>query len=147
MLRRCRLITRDPNLASDAFQAAYIELIEHGSSFRKIQGKLRWLYAVCDRSCFDLLKKRTDDQNHDYVLDVLDESENIDVRMEHRQSVTSFWNDLNDQEKKIAIMKYVDRLSLGEISDAVGLSLPTIDSKIQRIKDKAEMRSEGALDD
>ena len=100
-----------------------------------------------DRSCFDLLKKRTDHQNHDYVLDVLDESENIDVRMEHRQSVTSFWNDLDDQEKKIAIMKYVDRFSLGEISDAVGLSLPAVNSKIQRIKAKAEMRSEGALDD
>lgn len=142
MLRRCRLITRDPNLADDAFQEAYMNLIRYGSGFRKVESKLRWLYTLCDRACFGILKKRGKVQSDDYVLDVLDDSENIGIRLEYRQSVTHFWNDLDEQEKKIAVLKYVDGLTQQKIADVVGLSRQTINKKINRINEKAKTLSE-----
>ena len=146
MLRRCRLITRDANWASEAFQAAYIELIEYGSAFRKVESKLRWLYTLCDRSCFAILQKRGEETKDDYVLDVLDESENIGVRLECRQSVTSFWNDLADDEKQIAVLKYVDGLTQSQIHDEVGLSRQTVNKKIAIIIEKAEALAEEEIE-
>jgi len=143
MLRRCRLITRDPTLAQDAFQDAYTKLVEHGSNFRKISGKLRWLYTACDRACFSVLKKRGNIKSDGYVVDVLDDVENIGLRVENRESLVTFWMDLDDQEKQIAVLKYVDGLSKDDISETVGLSLETIERKLNRINDKAQALSAG----
>ena len=142
MLRRCRLITRDPNLADDAFQEAYMSLIRYGSDFRKIESKLRWLYTLCDRACFETLKKRRNVDRDNYVLDVLDESEDIGIRLEHRQSVTHFWNDLDEQERQIAVLKYVDGLNQHKIAEIVELPRATISKKISAINEKAKALSE-----
>jgi len=142
MLRRCRLITRDPALAQDAYQDAFINLIRYGSGFRKVTAKLRHLYTLCDRACFLALKKRGNVQHDDYVIDVLDDSENIGLRIENRQSLGLFWGELDEQEKQIAVLKYVDGLSQERIGETVGLSRQTSNKKLSRINEKAKELSE-----
>ena len=138
MLRRCRLITRDPDLAAEAFQDSFIKVIRFGSDFRKLESKLRWLYTHCDRACFRLLEKRSHNLKDGYVLDVLDDVDDIGIRLENRKSVTEFWNDLDDQEKQIAVLKYVDGLSPTQTGDVVGLTVETVERKIERIRRKAD---------
>jgi RNA polymerase sigma-70 factor (ECF subfamily) len=58
LLRRCRTILRDPGLADDALQEAFVKILRSGGAVRDADEPLRWLYRVVDRCCFDALRKR-----------------------------------------------------------------------------------------
>ncbi len=133
ILRRCRVILRDESLADDAFQDAFIKLIRHGARFREATSKLRWLYRLADRCCFDLLSKRKkqpgplDDRVQPHVT----------VEVEVRDKAMRILDLLDDKERAIAVMAFVDGMSQREIGEELSWSRQTIHTKLVGIRKKA----------
>ena len=135
MFRRCRLITRDYELAEIAFESSFIKVIEFGSNFRRVQSKLRWLYDQCDKESLRALAK---------YLELLSETSEHDHHDENTVSVASFWSELSSGDQLIAIRKYVDGFSSEKISELTGLSVRSIGYAERRLSDKADMIMEAA---
>ena len=65
MLRRCRVILRNDATADDAMQDVFVKLMRFGGEFRAAQAKLRWLYRVVDRVCFDHITRQRNRRESD----------------------------------------------------------------------------------
>ena len=138
MLRRCQQITRDPNLADDAFQDSFMNLIRYGSGFRKVESKKSWLYTVCDRACFSTLKKRSPHEQTEDFVEIQDESEQHPIRLEQKQAVSALWEILDEDEQQIAKLRYIDGFTQSKIGTVLKLSRQTINKKLGKINLKAK---------
>lgn len=132
MLRRCRLVLRNDALADDALQNAFIKLIRHGASFREADAKVRWLYRLCDRVCFDVIKKRKSHQVRDDRAKHLPLPPQADpVRL---QEAMTLLNTLDEKERRLALMAFLDGMSQGEIGRELGWSRQTVNKKLSALK-------------
>lgn len=132
MLRRCKLVLRNDALADDALQNAFIKLIRHGASFREAEAKVRWLYRLCDRVCFDIIKKHKSNQTKDERAKHLPLPPQADpVRL---QEALTLLNTLDEKERRLALMAFLDGMSQGEIGRELGWSRQTVNKKLSALK-------------
>ena len=138
VLRRCRAILRDDDLAQDALQEVFVRLMRYGGKFKQADSPLRWLYRVSDRVCFDLIKatKRQPESRESTVQQRSDASR-PDQAVADRQAVLRFLAHFDDKTKQIAILHYVEELPQERIAQETGWSRQTIHKKLQRLRAKA----------
>ncbi len=138
LLRRCRTILRDPGLADDALQEAFVKIMRSGSAVRDADEPLRWLYRVVDRCCFDTLRKRRRSVEDSGDRDEEGASVHPNVAIEVRDAVLKLIDTLDEKEMRIALLLFVDGMSQGEIADEVGVSRVTVNKKVQAIRARAD---------
>ncbi len=142
MLRRCRVVLRNVALAHDALQDAFIKIIRYGAELQNVDAKLRWLYRVADRCCFDVLSRR-ERLEEDFKPVVDTGLPHPAVRLEVRDSVMSFLDRLEDRERTVAVLHFVDGCKQGEIAEEMGWSRQTVNKKLQAIRQMAELLLRG----
>jgi RNA polymerase sigma factor (sigma-70 family) len=137
--RRCALIVRDAGLADDAMQEAFVRLIRNGAELRGMEEPLRWLYRVVDTCSFDQLRRGKRLRNaapiDAYTGGV---GAHPAVAIEIRDAVLSLLGELDDRERRIAVLAFVDGMTQGEVAAEVGMSRVTVNKKIQAIRERAE---------
>jgi RNA polymerase sigma factor (sigma-70 family) len=140
MLKRCRVILRNDGLAGDAFEDAFINLIRYGKNYREAQSKLRWLYTICDRSCFRLLKKQSPERR-DELPEPLPDLRNSPptTRTEARESVLGVLHELPEDDQSIAVLAFLDGMSPAEIGEQVRVSRQTVNEKLAGIRERARI--------
>ena len=138
MLRRCRDILRDQSLADDALQDAFVNLMRYGAQFRAAEAKLRWLYKLSDRCCFRILNRRHRLAERE-LEGGIPESSGASQAFEDRDMVMRILVALNDKERRIAVLAFVDGFSQSEISAEIGWSRQTVNKKLKTIRAKAQI--------
>jgi RNA polymerase sigma factor (sigma-70 family) len=134
--RRCRAILRDPGLADDALQEAFVKVLRGGAALRAADEPLRWLYRVADRCCFDVLRRRR--RSPETLSPDEGSSRHPGVDIEIRDAVLRLLGALDDDEIRIAVLLVVDGMSQGEIASEVGVSRVTVNKRVQSIRARAE---------
>jgi RNA polymerase sigma-70 factor (ECF subfamily) len=138
LLRRCTLLLRDPALAEDALQDAFIKIFRYGGDFRNSKSPLRWLYRCVDRSCFDSMQRRKSRLESDAPIPDIPVAPGA-ARVDERDAVLRFLHMLEESERTIAVLAFVDGLSQGEIADETGYSRQTINKKLGVIRARASL--------
>jgi RNA polymerase sigma factor (sigma-70 family) len=142
--RRCRHILRDPAAADDALQDLFVKIMDKGGPLRTMDFPLRWMYRVANRCCLDHLRRHRRLRDHDPLPDdPLDPGPQPGIRAEVRDAVLKLLAELSDKEREVALLAFLDGLSQSEISLTVGWSRPTVNKKIQGIRERAERLLEG----
>ncbi len=136
LLRRCRTILRDPALADDALQEAFVKVMRSGGAIREVDEPLRWLYRVVDHCCFDALRKRR--RSVETPSDDEGESVHPGIAIETRDAVGRLVDPLSVVERRIGLCLVVAGLSHGEIAEEVGVSRVTVNKKVQAIRARAD---------
>jgi RNA polymerase sigma-70 factor (ECF subfamily) len=141
--RRCLVLLRDDALADDAMQETFVKLMRSGSGVKTAAQPMRWLYRMVDRVCFDQLRK-VRREARDVALE--DAADALPVTPgttpEQRRSVIELLEVLDDEEKAIAIMAFVDGMTHREIADELGYSRMTIIKRVASIRERAERASQ-----
>lgn len=138
LLRRARVLLRDPILAEDALQNACLSLLRGGSSFRAAAEPLAYLYRTIDRAAFDLLRTRRRkplDGREPEVLDGLAIAPSLDPDL--FLATSALLDDLDDEGRALAVMAFVDGLDQGEIAARLGLSRLTVNKRVQALREHA----------
>jgi RNA polymerase sigma-70 factor (ECF subfamily) len=135
LLCRSRIILRDDALAEDALQETLIKVMRYGDNFHAAHSRLRWLYRVVDRCCFDLLSRRKEGPAGHPPPDPV--GPHPSIRLEERDAVMRLLHRLSAEERAIAVLAWVDGLSQQQIADEVRLSRVTINKKLQKIRGRA----------
>ena len=134
--RRCQGFLRNPTLADDALQEAFLKLLRIGGSYKYAKEPLRWLYRLIDNTCLDQLRRGR-------RLRLAEPIDNHDVMLAHpntdpmlRRAALDILAILDAQSAQIAILAFVDGMTQEEIAAELGLSRVTINKRIAQIREQ-----------
>ena len=137
VLRRCRTLLSNEDKALDAMQEVFIKLIKKENELMD-NSPSSLLYRIATNTCFNILrsKKRNIHINNDEIL------LNIAGKDDHVKLVLTnhFLDRLFEEEKEttrlIAVMHYVDGLTLEETASQIGLSVSGVRKRLKNLRKK-----------
>jgi RNA polymerase sigma-70 factor (ECF subfamily) len=134
------------DVAQEAFVRAYMSLPE----FRGDSSFQTWLLRITQNACLDELRRRkrrrvtsldepmsVDDGEMDRqlaVADVTDSPEQALERVEIQRAVQESIDALDEEYRVVIIMRDIQGYSYNEISDALGINLGTVKSRLNRAR-------------
>jgi len=135
--------------ASDMTQEAFIKAYNSLQSFRGDSKFSVWLYRIATNVCLDFLRSRSrkptvslsveDNEGEEVQLDVADESQSPELLLDRqmtRESVRRGLETLSPEYRQILLLREIRGLSYDEISQALGLEVGTVKSRIFRARKK-----------
>lgn len=133
--------------AADMTQEAFIKAYNSLQSFRGDSKFSVWLYRIVSNVCLDFLRSKNrrptvslsveDDDGEDAQLDVADESQSPELLLDRkltRESVRRGLDSLPPDYRQILLLREIQGLSYDEISQALGLEVGTVKSRIFRAR-------------
>jgi RNA polymerase sigma-70 factor (ECF subfamily) len=137
VLRRCRTLLSNEDKALDAMQDVFIKLIKKDSDLMD-NSPSSLLYRIATNTCLNILRseKRRPHINNDEIL------LNVAGKDDHEKRVLTnhFLNRLFEEEKEstrvIAVMHYVDGLTLEETASQIGLSVSGVRKRLRNLRKK-----------
>jgi RNA polymerase sigma-70 factor (ECF subfamily) len=135
--------------ASDMTQEAFIKAYNSLQSFRGDSKFSVWLYRIATNVCLDFLRSKSrkptvslsveDNEGEEVQLDVADESQSPELLLDRqmtRESVRRGLDTLSPEYRQILLLREIQGLSYDEISQALGLEVGTVKSRIFRARKK-----------
>ena len=143
VLRRCRYLLKNEEKALDAMQDVFVNLI---SNCEKIENTYMssLLYRIATNVCLNIIrdeKKRpetADNEIFNYIADYNDPADNISVR----DFIDLIFRDEKPSTKEIAIMLYIDRMTLEQTALQSGLSVSGVRKRMRILKEKVSFLKE-----
>ena len=135
--------------ASDMTQEAFIKAYNSLQSFRGDSKFSVWLYRIATNVCLDFLRSKSrrptvslsveDNEGDEVQLDVADEIQSPELLLDRqmtRESVRRGLETLSPEYRQILLLREIQGLSYDEISQALGLEVGTVKSRIFRARKK-----------
>jgi RNA polymerase sigma-70 factor (ECF subfamily) len=135
VLRRCRQLLQDEEQALDAMQDTFVQLLRHQERLTD-HGPSSLLYRIATNTCLNALrsrKRRPQSGREELLMEIatLDDHED-------RSVTRAFLDDLFSREQEstrtIAVLHYVDNLTLEETAAEVGLSVSGVRKRLRTLK-------------
>jgi RNA polymerase sigma-70 factor (ECF subfamily) len=143
VLRRCRQLLRDEDRAQDAMQDVFTRLLMRKETLKDIFPS-SLLFRMATNVCLNMIrdKKSHLDINTNHILSqiaFIDDSEN-------RTMIQSTLDQVFNREKKstreIAVLHFVDGMTLQEVAQEVGLSLSGVRKRIRDLRTRVQVEKE-----
>jgi len=139
-------ILKDWQEAIDVTQEVFIKAMREPRFFTPEFKMKAWLYRVTSNMCFNMVRDR---KRRAAILDSVpqksaDEARQTDVVFagQQQERILAAMDQLTENHRKILMLRYYSDLSYAEISDALGIKLGTVMSRLSR----AKMHLQEALD-
>ena len=135
VLRVCRSILGDEHLGADAAQETFLRLwrrLEGGSLPARFGG---WLRRVAVSTSIDLQRRRRDDSEGlepDAVAGHGPEPADVLARNELMARVTQALRRLSEGQRTVFLLRHFGQLSLSQVAEALGVSVPTVKTHFAR---------------
>ena len=126
-------ITRDPEMAADAVQEAFIAAFRSASSFRGEAAVTTWLHRIVVNSCLDRLRRTKPtvglpDADRGDMADIHDHHHSVDVRLDIQQALGS----LPEGPRMALVLVDMHGLSIAEAAGILDVAEGTIKSRCAR---------------
>ncbi len=136
VLRRARRILGDDASARDALQETFLRAHRYAASYAG-GSALVWLFTICDRVCFDVLKQRrrspvassnesNDDDDADFAVLAGEGPPSPGARLERDQLVRKALLRVDDETRQILLHRFFDELDTADIATALSTSERTV---------------------
>ncbi|MCF8366172.1 MAG: RNA polymerase sigma factor [Bacteroidales bacterium] len=125
-------------LSQDAVQVIFIRVYDRLESFRGSASFSSWLYSITYNYCIDFLRRQKKlhypEWNHQNELpEIIDESES-DFSGIDEDVLMSLLDEIHPEEKVLLVMKYLDDISIREISHALRISESAAKMRLKRAR-------------
>jgi RNA polymerase sigma-70 factor (ECF subfamily) len=148
VLRRCRYLLQNEEKALDALQDTFVQVLRHKKRL-KLDTPSSLLYRIATNICLNLLrgerrsKKSGDDELIMKIADVDDHESNI----LNRHFIDRIFRRERPSTKTIAVMHYVDGMTLQQVAGEVGLSVSGVRKRLRSLKENAKIFQEDFYDE
>lgn len=143
VLRRCRQLLRDEERAKDAAQEVFAKVLIHKKRLKN-QYPSSLLFRISTNTCLNMIRDyqsrsslRSEDPLHRIAS--YDESEK---KIMMQDILTKIFRKEKPSTREIAVMFFVDGMTLKEISDEIGLSVSGIRKRIREFRFRAKTKRE-----
>jgi RNA polymerase sigma-70 factor (ECF subfamily) len=135
VLRRCRQLLRDEEQALDATQDVFVRLLQH-------QGRLRdqfpssLLYRMATNHCLNRIRdrRRAPQSADDELLSRIADHEDLEARLSARRVLDRLFGRQRESTRTIAVLHYLDRMTLEEVAQEVGLSVSGVRKRLRGLR-------------
>lgn len=131
-------MVRDHHLAQDLAQEAFVKAWFKLSSLKEPEKFGSWLLIIVRRICLDWLRKAKQVETTELPADLTDgeNAEMIVHRRDTRHRVRQAINMLEESNRSVAIMYFMNGYSAREIGGQLNMSVSAVESRIKRTKKK-----------
>ncbi|MBO4808091.1 MAG: RNA polymerase sigma factor [Lachnospiraceae bacterium] len=136
--RYCYFKLYDRNLAEDITQETFLKYYEH-YSFNNENTALKHLYTIARNLCIDEFRRTKTESIDESTVELPYENDVTD-----KLAIKNAIRRLNDDEKELLLLRYVNELNVGSIGEMLGISrfatMRKIKVAVKRFKE--ELRKE-----
>lgn len=137
--RRARIVLRDEALAEDAVQDLVANLLRRGGAVREARSPYHWLRRATDRACLDVLRRSRRTRAALSLDDVDEVGAPPGLDPEARRKVLQSLEALDDDDRELALLVFLDGLSQGEAAQELGVSRVTVNKRVQRVRARLQL--------
>jgi RNA polymerase sigma-70 factor (ECF subfamily) len=138
VLRRCRALLRDENKAVDAMHDVFVELLRHNQRLdERAPGGL--LLTMATNLCLNRIRserRHPEDPDQELLTQIAsldDDSERVSLA---RRILDRVFAGQPPSTRMIAVLLYVDRLTLEEVAAEVGMSVSGVRKRLRTLKER-----------
>jgi len=143
VLRRCRQLLKDEEKAKDAMQEVFVRLLKHQARL-KDQYPSSLLFRISTNTCLNMIR---DERSHPSVslqeilpgISSYDENEDRAVLQDVLDRI---FRKEKPSTRDIAVMHFVDEMTLQEVAAEIGLSLSGVRKRIREFQARAKVKKE-----
>lgn len=130
---RCVYVLRDRSLAEDAMQDVFARVLESYAAFRQEASPMTWLMRIATNHCLNVLRSQKAPwlQRFRREESAKQEGAGGPQVLEARDLVRRLLARFDPETQSAAIHYYVDEMTLEEVADAIGRSVPTVRKRLE----------------
>ncbi len=123
------------DIVQETFIRLHRQVSTHGSG--SIEHLTTWLFRVAHNLVLDALRRRERQGPADPAAGAQEQAEEMDalgeiIRQEARQVVLRELNELDDSYRQVVLLKVVQGMSLRQVAEVVGVSVSTINYRLNQ---------------
>jgi RNA polymerase sigma-70 factor (ECF subfamily) len=137
VLRRCRFILKDEEKALDAMQDVFVQVLRKEDSL-KDTAPSSLLYTIATNVCLNRIRssKRRPVHGNDDIIDIVAGSDDHAERVMTNHFLDRLFETEKESTRTIAVLHYVDRLTLEETASRVGMSVSGVRKRLRLLRKK-----------
>ena len=136
VLRRCRSILKDEDKALDAMQDVFLRIMESKCKIKELCSSL--FYVTATRVCLNKIRseKLRSGPDFEVISEVIaDEFSELEAeKIEAGMILENIFSGRDSKDSLIATLHYVDRLTLEETAEQVGMSVSGVRKRLSELK-------------
>jgi RNA polymerase sigma-70 factor (ECF subfamily) len=136
VLRRCRTLLRDENKALDAMHDVFLELLRRESRL-DARAPAGLLLTTATHVCLNRLRserRRPEDPDDDLLVRIASLGSDAEDLSLARRALDRIFGGEPDSTRLIAVLLYVDRLTLEEVAAEVGMSVSGVRKRLRTLR-------------
>ena len=138
VLRRCRTLLRDENKALDAMHDVFLELLRRESRL-DARAPAGLLLTTATHVCLNRLRserRRPEDPDDDLLVHIASLGHDAETLSLARRALDRIFGGEPDSTRLIAVLLYVDRLTLEEVAAEVGMSVSGVRKRLRTLRER-----------
>jgi RNA polymerase sigma-70 factor, ECF subfamily len=146
VLRRCRFLLHDEDRALDAMQDVFVQVLKNKKKLKNTYPS-SLLYTIATNICLNIIKKekRIVTDTYELLLKQIATYGDPEERVVINDYLNYLFRNEKETTREIAVMHYIDRMTLHEVSQRTGLSVSGIRKRLRTLKKKAKLLQEAEL--
>jgi RNA polymerase sigma-70 factor (ECF subfamily) len=143
VLRRCRSLLLDEEQALDAMQETFVKLIRYRERLTD-KAPSSMLYCIATNICLNMMRssRRRPQSAGDEALERIASSEDVEARVLDRHLLDGIFEKELASTRTMAIMHYVDGMTLEEVARHTGLSVSGVRKRLRVFKERTRSLEE-----
>lgn len=140
LLTRCHAYLKNHEDAEDATQETELRAFRAIKNFRGDSSFRTWLFTICDRQCYDMVRRRSRHIIDNHLRALIEIHENSISKIapvtEQNTAIEYTLSRLPEKERDILMLRYYKDLSLEDVSSTLGIGLSATKMRLYRALDK-----------
>lgn len=134
VLRRCRSLVGDEELAREAMQEVFVLVVRHHERLES-RGTSSLLWRIATNTCLNLLRsrRRRPETPDDDLISRIAFADEAEDRSLAGRVLDRLFARVPESSRTIAVMHLVDGMTLEEVADAVGLSVSGVRKRLRAL--------------
>jgi RNA polymerase sigma-70 factor, ECF subfamily len=135
VLRRCRRLLRDEGKAVDAMHDVFVEILKRHDRLHDA-APAALLLRVATHVCLNRLRserRHPEDRDEALLLAIAGRHEDVEARALARRLLDRVFGRSSESTQLMAVLHYVDRLTLEEVALEVGLSVSGVRKRLRSL--------------
>jgi RNA polymerase sigma-70 factor (ECF subfamily) len=140
VLRRCRSLLRDEEKARDAMQDSFVRLLRAQDSLTD-EAPSSMLYCIATNVCLNVLRaeKSRPRSAGDELLDSIAGCDDVEALGQARMLAEGIFAKEEPSTRTMAVLHYVDGLTLEETAERVGLSVSGLRKRLRSLRERSRL--------
>ncbi|MDR2897498.1 MAG: sigma-70 family RNA polymerase sigma factor [Spirochaetaceae bacterium] len=147
VLRRCRFLLRDEDLAFDAMQDVFMKLVERQDELTEVCSS--FLYKTATTVCLNRIRSEKLRRTHDFdeqLCEIAGFGSNHEEHTIASMLLDSVFDSMKENTRYLAVLYYIDRLTLEETARETGMSVSGVRKRLAALRKRLQlMEDEGGV--